>query len=212
MVIAVLFSTSFGGITSGVGAGITLARLLSESVMNISVLSRCRTAAVLLVCTFMVTAWAAVSETRGADKNVTLSGCLIRGEGDDAGYLLANPPAEPWLNATDKHLMPSAVGTSGDYATIFYWLGGHGDLREHVGQRIEVEGELKGDVKDGEIKTERKDNWTEMTVKADGKTLKARVPNTSIFPASNRDKERKSDILVRRVDVDHVRMISAVCN
>jgi hypothetical protein len=104
------------------------------------------------------------------------------------------------------------VGTSGDYATIFYWLGDHGDLRDHVGQRIEVEGDLKGDVKEGEITTDRKDNWTEMTVKSDGRTLKARVPNTSLFPASNRDKEKKSDILVRRVDVERVRMIAALCN
>ena len=95
-------------------------------------------------------------------------------------------------------------------ADIF--LDGHDDLREHIGHRVEVEGELKDDVKDGEITTERKDNWTELTVKADGRTLKAKVPNTSIFPASRKDKERKSDILVRRVDVDRVRMLGATCN
>jgi len=65
--------------------------------------------------------------------------------------------------------------------------------------------------RNGEIKTERKDNWTEVTVKADGRTMKANVPNTSMFPVSARDKERKSDILVRRVDVEHVRMIGASC-
>ena len=75
-----------------------------------------------------------------------------------------------------------------------------------------MEGDLKGDVQDGEITTDRKDNWTDVTVKADGKTLKARVPNTSMFPASSRDKERKSDILVRKVDVERVRMIAALCN
>ena len=177
-----------------------------------SLLSRRRTTTVLLACTLMVTVFTAVSATRAADKRVTLSGCLIRGEGDDAGYLLANPPSEPWLNSPGKQVAPSTVGTSGDYATIFYWLERHGDLQSHVGHRVEIEGDLKGDVKDGEITTDRKDNWTEVTVKADGKTLKARVPNTSIFPASNRDKERKSDILVRRVDVEKVRMIAALCN
>jgi hypothetical protein len=75
-----------------------------------------------------------------------------------------------------------------------------------------VEGDLKEDVKDGEITTDRKDNWTEVTVKADGETLKARVPNTSIFPANSREKERKGEILVRRVDVERVRMIAALCN
>ena len=171
-----------------------------------------RTVTVLLACTFIVTALAAAHAARGADKSVKLSGCLIRGEGDDAAYLLANPSAEPWLNSPGKQLTPSTLGTSGDYATIFYWLEGHDDLRSHVGHRIEVEGDLRGDVQDGEITTDRKDNWTEVTVKSDGRTLKARVPNTSIFPASNRNKERKSEILVRRVDVERVRMIAALCH
>ena len=171
-----------------------------------------RAATVLLACTFIVTAWVAVSANRAADKRVKLSGCLIRGEGDDAAYLLANPSAQPWLNSPGRQVTPSTLGTSGDYATIFYWLEGHGDLRSHVGHRIEVEGDLRGDVQDGEITTDRKDNWTELTVKADGRTLKARVPNTSIFPAPNRDNEQKSEILVRRVDVERVRMVAALCN
>jgi hypothetical protein len=41
--------------------------------------------------------------------------------------------------------------------------------------------------------------------------MKVQVPHTSIFPASNRDKERKGDILVRRVDVERVRMLGASC-
>ena len=148
-------------------------------------------ATALLVCTFVVAAGETGSARGAADKDVKLSGCLIRGEGDGDGYLLANPPTEPWLNSPGKQVAPSALGTSGGYATIFYWLDGDGDLRQHIGHRVEVEGELKGDVKDGEITTERKDNWTDVTVKADGRTMKAHVPNTSIFPASNRDKGRK---------------------
>ena len=166
----------------------------------------------LLVCSFLVMTGIAANAGGAADKPVKLSGCLIRGEGDRAGYLLANPATDPWLNAAGKQVTPSVLGTSGDYATIFYWLEGHDDLRQHIGHRVEVEGELKEDVKDGEIKTERKENWTEVTVKADGKTMKAQVPNTSIFPASDRDKTRKGDILVRRVDVDRVRMLGATCN
>ena len=168
--------------------------------------------AALVVCTFIVADQAAASANRAADKRVKLSGCLIRGDGDRAGYLLANPPTEPWLNSPGKQVTPSVLGTSGDYATIFYWLDGHDDLREHIGHKVEVEGDLRDDVKDGEIRTERKENWTEVTVKADGREMKAQVPNTSIFPASNRDKARTSDILVRRVDVERVRMLGATCN
>ena len=168
--------------------------------------------AALVVCTFIVADQAAASANRAADKRVKLSGCLIRGDGDRAGYLLVNPPTEPWLNSPRKQVTPSVLGTSGDYATIFYWLGGHDDLREHIGHKVEIEGDLRDDVKDGEIRTERKENWTEVTVKADGREMKAQVPNTSIFPASNRDKARTSDILVRRVDVERVRMLGATCN
>ncbi|HJP61785.1 MAG TPA: hypothetical protein VJ865_17405, partial [Gemmatimonadaceae bacterium] len=136
---------------------------------------------VLLVCTLALTAQRA-GNARAADKDVKLSGCLIRGEDDDDGYLLANPPTEPYLSSQGQQVTPSALGTSGNYATIFYWLDEDDDLEPHVGHRVEVEGELKGDVKDGEISTERKDNWTELTVKSDGRTIKARVPNTSMFP------------------------------
>ena len=175
--------------------------------MNISL-----TTTAALVCAFLAVQPAPAGADRAADKRVTLSGCLIRGDGDRAGYLLANPPTEPWLSSPGKQVTPSVLGTSGDYATIFYWLDGHDDLREHVGHKVEIEGDLKDDVKDGEIKTERKENWTEVTVKADGRTMKAQVPNTSMFPASDRDKTRKSDILVRRVDVERVRMLGATCN
>jgi hypothetical protein len=194
-------------------AGTGLARLGFEDLMSISeftLFTRRLSVTALLVCAFIVTA--ASSASRAADKRVKLSGCLIRGDGDGAGYLLANPPTEPYLNSPDKQVAPSVLGTSGDYATIFYWLDGHDDMREHIGHRVEVEGDLRDDVKDGEITTERKENWTELTIKADGRTMKAQVPNTSIFPASNKDKNRKSDILVRRVDVERVRMLGATCN
>jgi hypothetical protein len=55
-------------------------------------------ASAMLALTFAVTAWAAGSAAPAADdKIVKLSGCLIRGEGDGAGYLLMNTSAEPWL-------------------------------------------------------------------------------------------------------------------
>jgi hypothetical protein len=169
----------------------------------------------LVVLAFsFATSWTAGGATPVADdKTVKLSGCLIRGEGDGAGYLLTNTSAEPWLASPGRQVTPSALGTTGDYATLFYWLDGSGDLKQHVGHRVEIEGDLEGDVKEGEITTDRKDSWTEVTVKAAGRTMKANVPNTSMFSASDRDKDRKkTDILVRKVDVDHVRMVAASCS
>ena len=148
---------------------------------------------------------------RADDKDIKLTGCLVKGEGDGAGYLLTNSPAEPaWQRSADAHVAPSAVGTTGTYADIFYWLDGDNDLKRNVGHRVEIEGELKGDLKDGQIETDRQDKWTEMTVKSDGRTMKARVPNTSIV-APTENKDQKSRLLVRKVDVSKVKMLAASC-
>jgi hypothetical protein len=146
-----------------------------------------------------------------ADKDIKLSGCLVRGEGEGAGYFLTNTPAEPSLARTaEANVAPSALGTSGSFRTIFYWLEGDNGLKTHVGNRVEIEGTLGNQPKEGDIKVERKDKWTELTVKADGRTMKANVPHTSAMPAS-KDDTSKSDILVRRVDVSKVRMLAASC-
>ena len=80
-----------------------------------------------------------------------------------------------------------------------------------IGHRVEIEGELKGDIKEGEIKIERKENWSELEVKSGGDVMKDRVPNAYIFPDPARDKDRKISALVRKVDVNHVKMVSATC-
>lgn len=143
------------------------------------------------------------------DKDIKLSGCLVRGE--DGGYLLTNSPGEPaWQRTADPTVVPSTVGTTGSFATIFYWLKDHDDLKEHVGHLVEVEGDLDGDIEDGAIKIDRKDKWTEIRVKSEGRDLRARVPHSSIGSLPSRDK-REVKALVRKVDVDRVRMLSANC-
>jgi hypothetical protein len=153
---------------------------------------------------------AAAREDRD-EKDIKLTGCLIKGEGD-GGYLITNLPSEPAAsNGAGASVATDAIGTAGGFTTMFYWLDDDGDLKQHVGHRVEVEGHVKGDLKDGEIKLERKDNWTELHVKSDGRSMKAQVPNAFLVPAAGRDKDQKMTALVRRVDVDHVRMLSASC-
>jgi hypothetical protein len=144
------------------------------------------------------------------DEKVKLNGCLVKAEGDD-DYLITNLPSEPGSSAADRNPTTSAIGTAGAYSTVFYWLKNDDDLKKNVGHRVEIEGEVKGDIKEGEIKLDRKDNWTELEVKSDGDTMKAKVPNTYIFPDPTRDKDRKISTLVRKVDVDHVKMLAASC-
>ena len=172
-----------------------------------------RTLAGLFACALCVAAPLPSVAARGLeDKDVTLKGCLMKGEGDGAGYLLTNAPAEPdWQRSGDSKIQPSTVGTSGGFESVFYWLDGDNDLKKNIGHQVEIKGELKGDLKDGEIKLDRKDNWTEMTVKSDGRTMKANVPTVSIFPAPANDKDQKAHVLVRKVDVEHVTMLGASC-
>ncbi len=145
------------------------------------------------------------------DEKIKLSGCLIKADGDN-DYLISNLPSEPGTSTSaDRSVTTTAIGTAGNFTNIFYWLGGDDDLKNNIGHRVEIEGELKGDIKEGEIKLDRKDDWTELEVKSDGHEMKAKVPNSYVFADPSRDKDRKINALVRRVDVDHVKMLSASC-
>ena len=159
--------------------------------------------------TLMVALFAAVALAAAGDKDVKLTGCLIKGDG---GYLITNLPSEPAATSSaDTSAVTTAIGTAGGYTPVFYWLDDDGDLKNHVGHRVEIEGHVKGDLKEGEIKLERKNNWTELQVKSDGRSMKAEVPNAYIVPTSPNDKDRKMTAIVRRVDVNHVRMLAARC-
>jgi len=150
-------------------------------------------------------------QASGGDEKIKLSGCLIKADGDN-DYLISNLPSEPSASTADRSVTTTAIGTAGNFTNVFYWLGGDDDLKKNIGHRVEIEGELKGDIKEGEIKLDRKDNWTELEVKSDGHEMKAKVPNAYVFPDPARDKDRKISALVRRVDVDKVRMLSATCD
>jgi hypothetical protein len=148
------------------------------------------------------------------DKEIELTGCVVRDEGGD-GFLLTNVPRTPTFQAAGADpVAPGPVGTSGAAATIFYWFDDDDELEEHVGHQVQVRGELEGDVKEGAIKLERKDNWTEITIESDGRDLKARVPQ-SLFvvrPAgATRSSDADVDVLVRKVDAKDVKMLAASC-
>ena len=151
----------------------------------------------------------ALNTTRISAESVKLTGCLIKSEGN-GGFLLINPPMEPGASSADRRTVaPGSMGTTAMFANVFYWIERDSDLTPHIGHRVEIEGDTKGDVKKGEMKIERKDSWTEIEVKSNGKEMKARVPNASLLPGHDDDK--KIDLLVRRLDADKVRMLDAVC-
>ena len=140
---------------------------------------------------------------------VVLTGCVIRADGGD-GYLLINTPREPAMASVEPRAKaPTTVGTTEVFTNIFYWLNKDDDLTPHIGHLVEVDGDVKGDLREGQIKIDRKDQWTEIEVESDGREMKARVPNASIIAAP--DADRKMAVMVRRVDVNKVRMIDATC-
>lgn len=123
---------------------------------------------------------------------VKLTGCLVKGEGSGAGYLLLNAPMEPGATPSENRSMtPGTVGTTAAFANIFYWLDKDDDLTPHIGHRVEVEGDLKGDVKRGEMKIDRKAQWTEIEVKSNSRKMKALVPNASVLAGPGSDRKNR---------------------
>ena len=145
---------------------------------------------------------------RPDDTGIRLTGCLVKG---DDGYLLTNlPSASSTGSPVAASAVSGAVGTAGVYSTVVYWLDGNDDLKHHIGHRVEVVGNIKGDPKNADIRFQRYLTWTEMKVKAGGHTLKALVP--SVVPASDVGIDSRVSGVVRKVDVDHVFMLSVGCN
>jgi hypothetical protein len=102
---------------------------------------------------------------------------------------------------------PNPIGTAGFAGRVFYWLDDDEDLAKHVGQRIEVKGDLE-DIEKGEIEIEQDGAFTKIEMKLDGEEETARVP-TSWLGVPVGDKEQRFEIVARRVDVDNVKVLGA---
>jgi hypothetical protein len=140
---------------------------------------------------------------------VTLTGCVIRADDGD-GYLLINTPREPAVASVEPRAKaPTTVGTTEVITNVFYWLDKDDDLTPHIGHQVELDGDVKGQLREGQIKIDRKDQWTEVEVESEGRDMKARVPNASIIAAP--DADRKIAVIVRRVEVKKIRMLDAAC-
>jgi hypothetical protein len=145
--------------------------------------------------------------------NVTMRGCVRQ-----AGLQPAIPATVLIWSRSDIMLAgvtaanagaPTPVGTSGLSEQVFYWLEDDDDLSKHVGQWVEVKGDLK-DLEIGKVEIDRDGDFTEIEVKLDGKNDKARVP-TSWLRGTGADNDREFKIVARRIDVDDVRALGA-CN
>lgn len=170
---------------------------------------------------------AAIGDAAAARANdkVKITGCVIRtndrGSGGNRSLVVWSRGDVVFSNAvvefepaSDSKAVARVVGTSGGGIPIFYWLDDEDDLSKHVGQSVELTGELDDDFESGEIKFDRKGEFTEIEFEADGKEVKARVPTAMLANADDKESDkddRKYNIVVRRVDVDDVKMLSTTC-
>ena len=143
------------------------------------------------------------------DRDVTLTGCLMTGEGDD-GYVLTNAGGGGKPGVSEA-VTPGPVGTAGGASTTLYWLEDDDALKTHVGHRVEIAGQLTGDIEPGQIEIERERTWTELRIKSDGDNLTVRIPQSVVVISGAAATDQKIDVLVRKVDVDRVRMLAASC-
>lgn len=137
--------------------------------------------------------------------HITLTGCIV-----PAAEVTASPEALFWsrgglmLAGADAAAAPStnAIAAGGIAGRVFYWLDDADDLRDHIGKRVEIKGDLE-DLEDGKIKVSRDGDFTEIELDIDGDKEEARVPTSWFGRVPPKDAEFK--IAVREVDVDEVR-------
>ena len=157
------------------------------------------------------------------DDDIVVTGCIVRGD-DDEGLLLAHALPVASGNTTGR-----AVGTTGavrESGQTLYWLEDLDDddeLPNYVGRRVEIRGELEGDVETGEMEIERDGDWVNVEIKSDGKKVKSRLPLVALIPANSAtatgttgaalpdDDEIELNVLVRKIDVKDVRVVSGSC-
>jgi hypothetical protein len=133
--------------------------------------------------------------------DITIRGCVSRVQPGS----FANAPMLVWTRG-DIMLGNAAALNAGQLRDrVFYWLDDDEDLAKHIGQTIEVKGDL-GDFKKGEVEIDRDGDFTNIELKLDGKKEKARVPSTWISAPRG---EEEFDIVARKVDVDKVKVIGA---
>jgi hypothetical protein len=156
---------------------------------------------------------APAQQTGDDKKDVTITGCVVKGDG---GYVLSNV-AEQTAAAAVAGGLPSAPQPAGAVmpGRVLYWLDDDDDLAEHAGHKVEVEGELKGDIERGQISAEREGGLIELEFKVDGdKKVTIKVPNVPPTVGTSGtvgDKETDIPYIVRKIDVDKVKMISSTC-
>src|SRR5918994_4306564 len=143
----------------------------------------------------------APQQAAGDKKDVTITGCVVRGDG---GFVLTNV-AEETAAAAVAAGTPSTPQPAGTVmpGRVLYWLDDDEKLEEHAGHKVEVRGELEGDIETGKISAEREGGLVELEFKVEGDrkvTIKVPdVPSTIGTSGAVGDREKDFPYIVRRI-------------
>ena len=133
------------------------------------------------------------------DKEVTVTGCVLKG--DDGGFLLAD-------------LMMAGAPSSVPQPRVLYLLKDDDDLEGHTGRRVEITGELEGELEKGKIEVERDGNVVKLEIKTDDRDLKVSLPEVPAAVGTAGDKnddDKEIEYVVRKLDVESVKIVSSTC-
>ena len=155
-----------------------------------------------------------------ADGKVTITGCVVKGNGDGDGFLLANA-VEQTTRTTSGPTASGAAVTSTTTTTemkptrILYWLDDDDDVVERlIGQQVEVMGEVEGDVEKGKIEIERENGMIELEIDADGRKANVKLPDVPSAVGTSGsvgDRETELRYVVRKLDVKSARAVAGSC-
>jgi len=172
---------------------------------------RCRTAAIGALVAVTIAGPSSAAQqpiVTVDDDDITIRGCVRNTDVRSAipTNMLVWSRGDIMLAAATS-LGSHPVGTAGVVGRVFYWLEDDDDLSRHVGQMVEVKGDLK-DFETGEVKIEHEGDFTEIELDLDSKKEKARVP-TAWLRGTGADRDQEFEIAARRIDVDEVRVLGA---
>jgi hypothetical protein len=170
----------------------------------------CAAAVASLVCTAAAQRPANVGDQ---DDQVVIRGCVMKaGAHHSSGprTLLVWSGGDVYLESATIDLKPSEGGGVAQPAVpVFYWLDDEDDFAKYAGKRVEIVGELGGEIKKGELEIDHKDDYTKVEFKMRSKEVSARIPTAWLGPAPKKDSEL--NILVRPVDVEKVNVLPDSC-
>ena len=157
----------------------------------------------------------ASAQARSGDKDdqFVVSGCVtpsrdVRiGTGPQSLFIWSR--GDVYLGSPTGNFKPSEpVGTTGRFIPVFYWIDDENDFAKHVGQRVEIVGEMSGNVRKGELEIKHDNGFTELEFEVGGREATARVPRAWFGPTVRENaQDADLDVLVRTVDVEKVTVL-----